>query len=42
MFCVEYLGEGEIFMVTRALNIHVKLDDLEDQRVSIFYTRCNF
>jgi hypothetical protein len=41
MFCVEYLGEGEIFVVRRALNIYVKLDDLEDQRVIIFYTRCN-
>jgi len=39
--CVEYLVEGEALMVRRALNMHVKMDDLEGQRKNIFHTRCH-
>jgi len=31
----------EVFVVRRALNMHVKVDDLEGQRENIFHTRCN-
>jgi len=39
--CVEYPVKGEIFVVRRALNMHVKVDDLEDQREKVFHTRCH-
>jgi len=39
--CVEYPVKGEIFVARRALNMHVKLNDLEDQREKIFHTRCH-
>jgi hypothetical protein len=38
---VEYSIEGEVFVVRRALNMHVKVDDLEGQRENIFHTRCH-
>ena len=37
---VEYVVEIETLVVMRALNIHVKVDDLEDQKENIFHTRC--
>jgi hypothetical protein len=37
---VEYLVEIETFVVMSALNIYVKVDDLEDQKENIFHTRC--
>jgi hypothetical protein len=39
--CVEYLIEGETLVVRRALNMHIKVDDLEGQRENIFHTRCH-
>jgi hypothetical protein len=38
---VEYLVEGEVFVVRIALNMHVKVDDLEGQWENIFHTRCH-
>jgi hypothetical protein len=38
--CVKYLVEGEVLMVRRTLNIHIKVDDLEGQKANIFHTRC--
>jgi hypothetical protein len=39
--CVEYPVEEEALVVTRALNMHVKVDDLEGQRENIFHMRCH-
>ena len=38
---VQYLIEGEAFMIRRVLNEQVKVADLEEQRQNIFYTRCH-
>jgi hypothetical protein len=37
--CLEYLVEGEALVVRRAINMHVKVDDLKGQRANIFHTR---
>jgi hypothetical protein len=34
---VEYPVEGEIFVVRRALNTQIKIDDMEQQREHISY-----
>ena len=39
--CVECSVEGETLVVKRALNVHVKVDDLEGQRENIFHIRCH-
>jgi hypothetical protein len=35
--CVEYLVERGELVVRRALNIHVKVDDLDGQRKNVFH-----
>ena len=40
--CVKYLVEGEALVVRRALDMHIKVDDLEGQRENIFHTRYHF
>jgi hypothetical protein len=42
MFNVEYPVEGKIFVVRRALNMHVMFDDLKDYRDNILHSRCHF
>jgi hypothetical protein len=37
---VEYQIERETLVVMRALNMHVKVDDLENKKKNIFHTRC--
>ena len=37
---VEYPVKGESLVARRALNTQVKVDDMEQQRENIFYTRC--
>jgi hypothetical protein len=37
---VEYPVEGESLVARRALNMQIKIDDMEQQRESIFHTRC--
>jgi endo-1,4-beta-mannosidase len=39
--CVEYLIKKETLEVRRALNMHVKVDDLKDQKENIFRVRCH-
>ena len=39
--CVEYLIKKETLVVRRALNMHVKVDDLKDQKENIFQVRCH-
>jgi hypothetical protein len=39
--CIEYPIEGEALVVRSALNMHIKVDDLECQRDNIFHTRCH-
>jgi hypothetical protein len=38
---VKYPVEGETLVVRRALDMHVKLDDLEGQRKNIFHMPCS-
>ena len=38
---VEYPVEGESLVARRALSAQVKEDDMEQQRESIFHTRCH-
>jgi hypothetical protein len=38
---VEYPVEGESLVARRALSAQVKEDDMEQQRVNIFHTRCH-
>jgi hypothetical protein len=37
---VEYPVEGESLVARRALNMPIKIDDMEQQRENIFHTRC--
>jgi len=37
---VEYPVEGESLIARRALNMQIKIDDMEQQRENIFHTRC--
>ena len=39
--CVEFSVERETLVVRRALNVHVKVDDLKGQRENIFHVRCH-
>jgi len=39
--CVEYLVEGEALVERRALDMHVKVDDLEGQWENIFHMICH-
>ena len=39
--CVEYPVEGEALVVRRALDMHVKVDDLEGQWENIFHMICH-
>jgi hypothetical protein len=38
---VKYPAEGETLVVRRALDMHVRLDDLEGQRKNIFHMPCS-
>jgi hypothetical protein len=38
---VKYLAEGETLVVRRALDMQIKLDDLESQRKNIFHMPCS-
>jgi hypothetical protein len=38
---VKYPAEGETLVVRRALDMHVKLDDLEGQRKNISHMPCS-
>jgi hypothetical protein len=38
---VEYPVEIETLVMIRALNMHVKVDDLEDWKENIFHTKCH-
>jgi hypothetical protein len=38
---VVYPVTGESLVGRRALNIHIKVDDAEQQRKNIFHTRCH-
>ena len=37
----DYAVEGELLVVRRALNVEIKEDDMEQQRQTIFHTRCH-
>ena len=39
--CIKYPIEGEVLVMKRSLNMHVKLRGLEEQRENIFHTRCH-
>jgi hypothetical protein len=39
--CVKYPVEGKTPMVRRTLNMHVKVDDLDNQSENIFHMRCH-
>ena len=39
--CVENSVKGEALMVRKALNMHVKVDDLEGQKKNICHIRCH-
>jgi hypothetical protein len=39
--CVENSVKGEALMVRKALNMHVKVDDLKGQKKNICHIRCH-
>ena len=38
---VVYPVTGESLLARRALNTHIKVDDIEQQREKIFHTKCH-
>jgi hypothetical protein len=38
---IAYPVEGEALVISRALNIQIKEDDVDQQRENIFHTRCH-